>query len=1425
MSTEKRKIMLFLTSPDDQELIAEYLASLGYEILTYQEEGWAQADLFILDTKSAAQIGQQVLDLKQTVDTFLPVIVVLGKDDDIDFWLSAGFDDCLRKPFTNAELKANVEILLHLRQQSEELIREGEAKYRAIFEATGTATLIVEEDATIIMANKICLPVTGYSPQELIGTKWTKYVAPESLEMMLRYHKLRREYPERAPSQYEVKLVNKAGEVRRAILQVSMVAGTKQSVVSMLDITERKMAEIELNRQREILQKIFDHIPVMITYFDERGNMKTVNHELVKKLGWSLEEWKTENILAKCYPEPEVLKEAIDFMINKPIGWKDFKTSTKYGTVIDTTWTNILLSDGVSMGIGLDITERKQAEDAIKERENQLQGIFRAAPIGIGVVRDRILLEVNARICEMTGFTPEELIGKNTRIFYPTQKEFEYVGEVKYRQIAEKGTGVVETKWMKKDGSIIDVLLSSTLIDVKDNSKGVIFTVLDITERKQAEEKEAQEQQLLKTINHCQQSFILNNDPRLIFDNLLAYMLEVTDSEYGFIGEVLFTTEGQPYIKAHAITNIAWSGETRKFYDENFKKGLEFYNLKTLFGYTLLTGETVISNDPLRDSRRGGLPKGHPPLKAYLGLPIKFLDKMVAMVGVANRSGGYDNELINFLQPLLNTIGYLIEAMRFKRDSSQAEEKFIKIQKLLNETERMSKVGGWEYDLATQKVTWTDEVYRIHGVTKDYDPSDPKQDIEFYVPEDQKLIADAFWRAIDKGEDYDLELRLINAQGKQLWVRTIGHVERRGEEIIRILGNIADITARKQAEEQLRQASINWNKTFDAIQDGIALLDANQNIIKSNQVFLDFIDKTKEEVIGSHCFRYIHGTDCPIEGCPFVRMKQSKQRETMEMLINGSVCEIMVDPILDENRNIIGAVHIIADITERKKMEEALKESEESYRRLFEDHSAVKLVLDPDSGDIIDANKAAADFYGWSRKELKRMKIQQINILPPEEIKKEIEKARTLKKTYFEFRHRLADGSIRDVKVFSSKVDIKGKDYLHSIIHDVTKEKELEAQLHQSQKLESIGQLAGGVAHDFNNILNVILGYGELVLNKLHHGDPMREEVLQIVEAGRRSMSLTQQLLAFSRKQILQPKILNINESLKAIEGMLRRLIGEDIELTLALAEDLSYVKADQGQIEQIIMNLAVNARDAMPYGGKLIIETTNVVLDESYAQNHAGAEPGDYVMIAVTDTGRGMDRETLSRIFEPFFTTKEKEKGTGLGLATVYGIVKQSGGNIWVYSEPEKGTTFKIYLPAALYEPQLEEKQTDKVAGHKGGGEHIMIVEDEPALRGLFEIMLTELGYRVTVAANGGEALLLVEEKGLKLDLVITDVIMPIMSGAVLIERLRRNQPDIKALYMSGYTDNAIVHHGVLDTGTPFIQKPFNLKDLAVKIERLLRA
>ena len=365
--------------------------------------------------------------------------------------------------------------------------------------------------------------------------------------------------------------------------------------------------------------------------------------------------------------------------------------------------------------------------------------------------------------------------------------------------------------------------------------------------------------------------------------------------------------------------------------------------------------------------------------------------------------------------------------------------------------------------------------------------------------------------------------------------------------------------------------------------------------------------------------------------------------------------------------------------------------------------------------------------------------------------------------------------------------------------------RESEEQLRQAQKMEAVGRLAGGVAHDFNNLLMVMRGYGELLLNRLDANDPLRRNAEEIQEAAKRATALTQQLLAFSRKQVLQPKVLELNAVVTEVEKMLRRLIGEDIELAATLDLALGRVKADPGQIEQIILNLAVNARDAMPQGGRLTLRTANVTLDQAYARQHRGARPGPHVLLAVSDTGVGMDAETQSHIFEPFFTTKDAGKGTGLGLSTVYGIVKQSGGTIWVESAPGRGTTFEIYLPLVEKAAASGELHPALPAPPPGGTETILVVEDEMSVRRLAAEFLGSNGYTVLEAQDGGEALQVCEEHRGPIHLLITDVVMPGMSGWELAVRLAGRRPEMKVIYMSGYTDDAIVQHGVLEEGIIF--------------------
>jgi CheY-like chemotaxis protein len=380
----------------------------------------------------------------------------------------------------------------------------------------------------------------------------------------------------------------------------------------------------------------------------------------------------------------------------------------------------------------------------------------------------------------------------------------------------------------------------------------------------------------------------------------------------------------------------------------------------------------------------------------------------------------------------------------------------------------------------------------------------------------------------------------------------------------------------------------------------------------------------------------------------------------------------------------------------------------------------------------------------------------------------------------------------------------------------------VEEQLRQAQKMEAVGRLAGGIAHDFNNLLTAITGYTDLLLMDLPEGDPARREVQEIRKAGNRAASLTHQLLAFSRRQVLRPRVLDLNQVVMNMEKMLRRLIGEDIELVTSLADNLECVKADPGQIEQVIANLAVNSRDAMPKGGKLLLKTGNLVLGETDPGRHDPVQPGSYVLLEVTDTGSGMDEATMSRLFEPFFTTKEVGKGTGLGLATVYGIVKQSGGYIWAYSDVGLGTTFKVYLPSVEMPAEFAEK--DAALFYPSTGEEtVLVVEDERMVRELVREILAQQGYNVLEAHRGTEALEVSERHEGPIHLLLTDVVMPGMDGPELARRLTAQRPEMKVLFMSGYTDHIILHDGVLVPGSEFLQKPFTVRALGTKVRSVL--
>jgi PAS domain S-box-containing protein len=480
------------------------------------------------------------------------------------------------------------------------------------------------------------------------------------------------------------------------------------------------------------------------------------------------------------------------------------------------------------------------------------------------------------------------------------------------------------------------------------------------------------------------------------------------------------------------------------------------------------------------------------------------------------------------------------------------------------------------------------------------------------------------------------------------------------------------------------------------------------------------------------------------------------------------------------------------------------------------------------AGQIVLANHRADEIFGYSREELLG---QRIEMLLPESRRGHHVHERD---EYFsrprirpmgtgvDLAARRKDGTEFPVEVSLSYVETDGGMFAIAFVSDISQRKHLEEQLLHAQKMEAVGRLAGGVAHDFNNMLTVISGYNRMILDELSPMDPLRGYAEEVLKAADRAGALTNQLLAFSRRQIMRPRVINVNTVLRQTEKMLRRLIGEDVELVMRLDAGAGNMKADPGHVEQAVVNLAVNARDAMPLGGRLTIETANVYLDENYARTHMGVSPGEFVMIAVSDTGHGMDAETRRRIFEPFFTTKEKGKGTGLGLATVYGMIKQTGGDIWVYSEPGSGSTFKLYFPRVA-EPPSDSAEGDDGLSHRSGSETILVVEDETAVRELTVCILQQLGYVILTASSGAEALEIDQTHEGTIHLLLTDVVMPGMSGRQLANQLLERRPDTKVLFLSGYTENTVVHHGVLDAGVNFLPKPFSRETLAKKLREVL--
>jgi len=617
----------------------------------------------------------------------------------------------------------------------------------------------------------------------------------------------------------------------------------------------------------------------------------------------------------------------------------------------------------------------------------------------------------------------------------------------------------------------------------------------------------------------------------------------------------------------------------------------------------------------------------------------------------------------------------------------------------------------------------------------------------------------------------------------------------------------------------------------DNAADMIAVVDMDGNRIYNSQSYSRVLGYDEEELKHSSSFEQVHPDDREMVRKAAEDARRSGVGRTLEYRIrhkDGSwrVLESTASVIRTPRGEPEKLVIVNRDITERKQAEESLRQTESGFRSMVED-APYGIFRCHSNGKLLSANPAFQRMLRYDHPDelLRTNLVEDVFDSPSEfqKLKNLVDDGKEFKDVAVELRRK--DGNKITVRCRGrSATDPEGLPSFDVFAEDVTEKRILERQLQMAAKMEAVGRLSGGVAHDFNNLLGVIIGYSQLFKRKLDPQSPLREHAEEIEKAGQRAAALTRQLLAFSRRQVLTPAVLNLNDLVADMLKMLPRLIGEDIAVSTSLAADLGRVKADHGQIEQVIMNLAVNARDAMPSGGQLRIETANRELDQGYVRHHPGARPGQYVMLSVVDSGTGIDAETLAHIFEPFFTTKELGKGTGLGLATVYGVVKQSEGYVWVDSEPGKGASFQIFLP------RVESEQTAQVpvkaldGQGAGASETILLVEDSEPLRKLTRSFLESHGFDVLVAQNGEEAIDLEARTSKKIHLLLTDVVMPGINGRVLAERLRLKQREMKVLYISGYTDSFIATHGALERGMTLLNKPYTEDELVQKVRETLR-
>ncbi|MEW6350738.1 MAG: PAS domain S-box protein [Thermodesulfobacteriota bacterium] len=997
--------------------------------------------------------------------------------------------------------------------------------------------------------------------------------------------------------------------------------------------------------------------------------------------------------------------------------------------------------------------------------------------LGIAVVDlQGDLLFLNRAFARLHGYEPSDILGQNLSVFH-TAAQMPAVLAANER-IKETGFFSGEIWHVRKDGTEFPTFMDNSLLrDQAGNPIGMIGTLHDITEQKRIEKSlELQKEKLETVLEHAPFGLVLIDE-----DGTFRYMNPVFRSLFGYsLSEI---RSGKEWFR-------------KAFPDPEYRR--------------------KVIGTWVSDSAEFG-----PGMQRPRTFTVTCAD---------------GTEKVIHFRPVQLVNGQHLMTCEDVTEQRQALDALKESEQRLELALKGADLGLWDWNLLTGEAYFNERWAGMLGFEPHEIPPNTGYIRSLVHRADlSRVIGSMREHFRGRTPSYEVEFRMRSKSGAWKWILARGKVVERDEKgrAVRVTGTHLDVTQSKQLREQR-------DRLFSLSADLLCVARFDGYFSQLNPAWTRTLGWTEKELMGRRWLEFVHPDDRAATEASTRDLVSGHAVLTFEnrcLCKNGTHRWLSWNAVAAKEDGLIYAV--ARDITESKHAEETLRESRRQYMSLYEEAKRAKelyrslLDATPEAvvvydleGKTLYVNQSFTRIFGWTLDELKDRRIPYVPESERESsmviIRDLIEKGTPC--VGFETKRSTKEGGLLDISLSAGRyLDHKGEPAgMVVVLGDITEQKRLEEHLRHSTKMEAIGRLAGGIAHDFNNLLTAISGYAGILLQQMEEGLPHREKVSQIGIAAGRAAQLTRQLLAFSRKQLLEVKVMELNQAVHQFENILQRVIGEDVEFVTILDPCAGRVQADPGQIEQILMNLAANARDAMPGGGRLTIETANVILDEEYARVRAEVKPGPYVMLAVSDTGSGMDAQVRSRVFEPFFTTKEKGVGTGLGLATVYGIVKQHQGHIAVYSELGTGTTFKVYFPRAeqVMDTDSEACQTIRL---RPGRETILVVEDEEIVRKLTEEVLEMMGYTVLGAGDPDEALDICRDTPGPIHMLVTDVVLPRMDGRALFVRIAESRPQMKVLYVSGYTENFIVHHGVLERGVHFLQKPFTVDGLVGKVQQVL--